>query len=254
MAAETQSKLATDTLSRYQQLRSRHSVTPHELDQIQAQSAAAQAEQQTAAAQVAVAEAALAAQQANAADAVLAAPFDGVVTRRFADPGSLAVPGSPILHMQSKDRAEVQFALPEESLSVLRAGSSIEVLVGDSEPPVKALVTNISPAGDVASHSFLVKATLPANRQWNTGTVVNVMLPSTQSGLNLWVPSTALIQQGGLDGVLVLRSDNRAEVRYVALGRKTADGMQVLTGLQAGDRILTHGDLALAGRTIEVRP
>jgi RND family efflux transporter MFP subunit len=253
-AAETQSKLAADNLARYQQLRAHHSVTPHELDQIQAQSATAQAEQQTAAAQVAVAEAALAVQQANAADTVLVAPFDGVVTRRFADPGALAVPGSPILHMQLRDRAEVQFSLPEASLSSLRPGSSIEVFVGDNERSVKAPVTNISPSGDVASHSFLVKAALPADKQWNTGTVVNVSLPSAQPGLNLWVPSTALIEQGGLDGVLVLRSDNRAEVRYVALGRKTADDVQVLTGLQAGDRILTHGDLALAGRTIEVRP
>jgi RND family efflux transporter MFP subunit len=253
-AAETQSKLAADTLARYQQLRSRHSVTPHELDQIQAQSAAAQAEKQTAAAQVAVAEASLAAQRANAADSLLVAPFDGVVTRRFADPGSLAVPGSPILHMQSRDRAEVQFSLPEDSMRSLRPGSSVEVLAGDSDSSVKAVVSNISPSGDIASHSFLVKATLPASKQWNTGTVVSVLLPSTQSGASLWVPSTSLIQQGGLDGVLVLRSDNRAEVRYVTLSRKTADSAQVLTGLQAGDRILTHGDLALAGRTIEVHP
>ena len=253
-AAETQSKLAADTLARYQQLRSRHSVTPHELDQIQAQSAAAQAERQTAAAQVASAEAALGVQRANAADTVLVAPFDGVVTRRFADPGSLAVPGSPILHMQSSDHAEVQFSLPEDSLSSLRPGASIEVLAGDSEPSIKALVRNISPSGDLASHSFLVKATLPAIKQWNTGTVINILLPSTQSGLSLSVPTTALIQQGGLDGVLVLRSDNRAEIRYVTLGRRAADTVQALTGLQAGDRVLAHGDLALAGRTIEVRP
>jgi len=252
IAAETQSKLAADTLARYQQLRARHSVTPHELDQIQAEHAAAQAQQQTAAAQVAVAEAGLAVQRANAADAVLVAPFDGVVTRRFADPGGLAVPGSPLLHIQSSDRAEVQFSLPEDSLGSLRPGSSIEVATGDSKPPVKAVVTNISPAGDVASHSFLVRATLPTSEKWNTGTVVNVLLPSTQSVPSLWVPSTALIQQGGLDGVLVLRADNRAEVRYITLGRKTADSVQLLTGLQAGDRILTHGDLALAGRTIEV--
>jgi len=254
IAAETQSKLAADTLARYQQLRSRHSVTPHELDQIQAEHVAAQAQQETAAAQVAVAEAALAVQRANAADAVLVASFDGVVTRRFADPGALAVPGSPLLHVQASDRAEVQFSLPEDSLGSLRPGSSIEVFAGDSGSSVKALVSNISPAGDVASHSFLVKATLPANEKWNTGTVVSVLLPSTQSGLTLWVPSTALIQQGGLDGVLVLRSDNRTEVRYVTLGRKTADSVQVLTGLQTGDRILTHGDLTLAGRTIEVHP
>jgi RND family efflux transporter MFP subunit len=253
-AAETQSKLAADTLARYQQLQSRHSVTPHELDQIQAQSVAAQAEQQTAAAQVAVAEAALAAQRANAADAVLVAPFDGVVTRRSADPGSLAVPGSPILHVQSTDRAEVQFSLPENSLSSMHPGSSIEVIAENNEPSIKAIVTNISPAGDVASRSFLVKATLPVKTQWNTGTVVNVLLPSTQSEMSLWVPLSALIQQGGLDGVLVLRSENRAEVRYVTLGRKTGDSVQVLTGLQPADRILTHGDLTLAGRTIEVHP
>ena len=52
-------------------------------------------------------------------------------------------------------------------------------------------------------------------------------------------------------------ADNRAEMRYVTVKRRNSDAAQtltVLTGLKEGDRILARGDLALAGRSIEVRP
>lgn len=250
-AAQIQAKLAADTLGRYHQLSEHHSVTPHELDEMQAQNAAADAQQQTAKAQVAAAEAALAVQHANAADAVLTAPFDGVVTQRFADPGALAVPGSPILHIQSAGRSEVQFSIPVESLTVLHAGSSVEVRYQNET--MNAIISSISPAGDAASHSFLVKAALPATTKWNAGTIVNVLIPSPKPTSILAIPASALVQQGGLDAVLVLTSDNHAEVRYVTLGQKTEDAVQVLTGLKTGDRVLAQGHLDIAGRAIEVR-
>jgi RND family efflux transporter MFP subunit len=253
-AATTQSKLATDTLARYLQLRARHSVTPHELDQMEAQSAAAQADQQTAVAQVAAVRASLAVQRANAADAILCAPFDGVVTQRFADPGTLAVPGMPILHIQAAGQEEVDFSIPEEILHTLHLGSRVPVVLASAASPIEASVTNLSPAGNAASHSFLVKATLPESNSLHVGSVVSVLLPATKSYSSITVPTTALIEQGGLDAVLALNGENRAEVRYITVGRNTGNTVEVLNGLQAGNRILLHGTLSLAGRVIEAQP
>jgi RND family efflux transporter MFP subunit len=250
-AATTQSKLATDTLARYLQLRARHSVTPHELDQMEAQSAAAQADQQTAVAQVAAVRASLAVQRANAADAILCSPFDGVVTQRFADPGTLAVPGMPILHIQAAGQEEVDFSVPEEILHTLHLGSRVPIALAS---PIEARVTNISPAGNAASHSFLVKATLPESNTLHVGSVVSVLLPATKSYSSITVPTTALIEQGGLDAVLALNGENRAEVRYITVGRNRGNTVEVLSGLQAGNWILLHGTLSLAGRVIEAQP
>jgi len=253
-AARIQAKLTADTWIRYQQLRERHSVTPYELEQMQAQSAAAEAQQKTAAAQVSVAREALAVQRAHAGDAILVAPFDGIVTQRLADPGTLAIPGVPILHMQSTGQTEVWFALPDTSARIVLPGKQLEVSLGSDNSVVKATVTAISPAGDASSHSFSVKASLPQSAPWNTGTVVSISLPLPHPEPAIFVPSNALTQQGGLTAVLVVRDDHHAEVRYVAVGRKSGDQVQVLSGLKSGERILALGNLASAGRIIEVRP
>jgi RND family efflux transporter MFP subunit len=251
-ASTTQARLASDTLGRYAQLRERHSVTPYELDQMKTQNASAQAQQQSAAAQVTAAQATVTAQRANASDAVLYAPFDGVVTRRMVDPGAMAAPGVPLLHLQSTGEREVEFSVPDAFLEALRVGSTIAVAM-DGASSTQAKITNISPAGDAGSHSFLVKAELPSASDWSVGAVVQVMLPSARSANGLFVPSQSIVHQGGLDAVLVVTPDARAEVRYVTLGREHNEEMEILTGLHAGERVIQHGDLSLAGRKIEVR-
>lgn len=251
-AAAAQASLAADTLGRYAQLREHHSVTPFELEQVRSQSAAAIAQQQSAAAQVSVARAATAAQRANAADASLYAPFDGVVTRRMIDPGAMAAPGSPLLHLQSLGQADVEFAAPDTLSESLRVGTTIPASNGTNA--VTATVTNVSPAADSTTHSFLVKADLPRSVAWSVGSVVQVQLHSSSPVRTLAIPRRAIVQQGGLDAVLVVDGDNRATVRYITLGPTVGDFVQILTGLQSGDRILATGNLALAGKKIEVRP
>ena len=251
--ASSQEQLAADTLGRYAQLRQRHSVTPFELDQIKTQASTASAQQQGAESQVAAARAMLTAQRANAADAFLYAPFDGVVTRRMVDQGAMATPGMALLHVESADDFEVEFSAPEDIPSSLKIGADVPVAM-DGGGRFQARITNISPAGDAGSHSFVVKAALPHSVTWNTGTVVQVLLPSGHKLSRIVVPSQAIVQQGGLDAVLIATPDGHAQVQYVTLGVSSANQTDILSGLRQGDRVLVHGDLGLAGRSIEVQP
>ncbi len=251
--ASDQEKLAADTLQRYAQLRQRHSVTPYELDQVQEQAAAAQAQHQGAEAQVAVAKSTLAARQANDSDAAIYAPFDGVVTRRMVDPGAMATPGVPLLHVQSTGNFEVEFSVPEDLIGSLRIGAGVPVAL-DGGRPLQATIATISPAGDATSHSFVVKAALPPSASWSTGTVVEILLASGARAASISVPVRTIVQQGGLDAVLIATPDSRAQVRYVTLGAAVGNQTQILTGLRSGDRVITQGGLGLAGRNIEVLP
>ncbi len=252
-AAAAQANLAADTLNRYAQLRERHSVTAHELDQVKAQSAAALAQQQSAAALVSAARAAVAVQRANASDAVLYAPFDGVVVSRTVDPGAMAAPGVPLLHLQSSGSYDVEFSVPDTLLSGIHVGSQLSV--GDGlGASATATIATIAPAGDASAHSFLIKASLPASSVWKAGTVVQLALSTQQNATSVLVPSVAIVHQGGLDAVLVVGANQIASVRYVTLGDVAGPSIAVLTGLRAGDRILSPGDLSNAGRRIEVRP
>ncbi|MDE3103628.1 MAG: efflux RND transporter periplasmic adaptor subunit [Acidobacteriota bacterium] len=252
-AATAQAQLAAQNLARYQQLRERRSVTAYELDQVRSQSEASQAQQQSAAAQVTAAQSALAAQRANADDTILKAPFDGVVARRLVDPGAMAAPGAPLLHLQTTGELDVEFQVNASMLSTLRPGSKLKMVAEDGATYTGA-VTTLSPAGDASAHAFLVKAAIASSPALHTGDVIQVQLPSAGAAQPLTVPESALVQQGGLDAVLLVAGDGRAGVRYVTLGRHAAGMVEVLSGLHAGDRVLRQGSLELAGREVEVRP
>lgn len=251
-ATRSQAQLAADTLARYTQLREHHSVTPYELDQIKAQSVAADAQQRSANAQVIAARQAVSMQRAGAADAILRAPFDGVVTRRLVDPGAMATPGAPLLQLQSVGDNEVAFSAPAASLHDLHPGGMLPVSV-DGGQSVRVQIREIAPDSDAGSHSFAVKATLPKGVSWPVGTIVQILLPSAQRALPT-LPTNAIVQQGGLDAVVLIDADGRAAVHYVTVGSTTGDTAQILSGVKPGDRILAHGDLSLAGKKIEVRP
>jgi RND family efflux transporter MFP subunit len=252
-AATAQATLAAATSARYAQLRERHSVTPYELDQMKEQNVTAQAQQQNAEALVSAARYALVIQQANAADASLYAPFDGVVTSRLVDPGAMAAPGVPLLRLQSSGATEVEFSAPESLLDSLHVGSNLAVSLSNGSPR-EARVATIAPAGDAASHSFLIKATLPASSVWRSGTVVQISLPSQRAATRTFIPSRAVIQQGGLDAVMAIDTKGQATVRYVTLGATSETQTEVLTGIRPGDRLLLDGTLSFAGKKVEVLP
>jgi RND family efflux transporter MFP subunit len=166
----------------------------------------------------------------------------------------MAAPGVPILHLQSSGAADVQFTVPDTLIGSIHPGQHLDVSAGSDSSSTTATVSSLSPAGDVSSHSFLVKASMPRSASWQTGTIVTVTLPVAHAEPAIFIPQSALVSQGGLTAVLFLREDRHAEVRYVTVGRTSSGKVQVLTGLVSGDRILSKGDLSLSGRLIEVRP
>ncbi len=252
--ATAQAQLAADTLSRYSQLRERRSVTPYELDQKKTERLTALDVQQAAAARVAAARGALASKQADAADAVVRAPFDGFVTRRLVDPGILATPGTPLLHLQSSGQLELVFNIPEMSLHTLRVGSVVAVASDPHAASVSAVVTEIAPAADPTSHSFFVRAKLPLSANRQPGTVLQVLLPEQAPASSMFIPDPSIVHQGGLDAVLIVGTGQRAAVRYVTLGRTQGSAIEVLTGLHAAERIILEPSLEMAGKRVEVLP
>jgi RND family efflux transporter MFP subunit len=251
-AASAGAALAAVNLARYAQLRERHSVTPYELDQYREQSEAAAAEAQRSKAEMDAAKSALQAQQANAADAILYAPFDGVVAKRLVDPGAMATPGAPLLYLQSTGALDVVFAVPVSSADSVRVGTSVSISNGTGAG-MQARVTSIDPGGDAGSHSFMVKAVLPEASTLRAGTVVQVAVPSSRTTDQILLPETAIVHQGGLDAVIVVDATGMASVRYVTLGTVQGAMTEILTGVHAGERIVRNGDINLAGKRIEVR-
>lgn len=155
----------------------------------------------------------------------------------------------------------VGFALPQGELPAVRAAlaaGAVEVAAqptGDDGPPEKGQVTFFDNQVDAATGTIAVKATFPnaAERLW-PGQFVNVAITLRVEPEALVVPQAAV--QIGQDGtyVFVIKPDNTVEMRPVTVSR-TIDGRSVVAkGLEAGERVVTDGQLRLSnGSKVEVK-
>ena len=107
-AAESEYSLAEATFKRYQDLYNKKSVSPQEFDEVTARERATSARRALAQAGLAQAQAALAQAQTTLGYTRVRAPFDGVITEKRADPGTLASPGMPLLVVEDQRRFRLE--------------------------------------------------------------------------------------------------------------------------------------------------
>ncbi len=241
--AEAAKLLAEKTWERYRALFEEKVVTAQEYDEAEARRAMAAREHQRALerkAQTAARIERTAAEVSGARTMLghtrVTAPFAGVVTQRRADAGSMAVPGVPIVVLEEAGRYRIEAAVPERWLGAVRAGTRAEALL-DSLPgkAFRVAVSEVVPAVDPATRTFLVKADLTAPGL-RTGQSGRLRFPAGRERI-LSVPREAVVRAGGLDGVFLLSPDNVARLALVTTGQPLDGRVEILSGLSAGDRV-----------------
>jgi RND family efflux transporter MFP subunit len=253
-ASEADFTLADATFKRYQTLYDRKSVSPQEFDEIKARYQAAQARREMARAGRAQAKAAL--QQARTALSYthILAPFDGLITEKKADVGTLATPGMPIFTVEDLRRYRLEATVNETDLRYVRQGEPVSVLIdalGDRE--LKGKVTEIVPAANPESRSFLVKVELPSDPALRSGLFGRAQFTRGERA-GLLIPRTAVVERGQLQGIYVVDLNRIAGLRYITLGKPAAQQVEVLAGLQAGETLISDpGSRELSGKKIESR-
>ncbi len=253
-ASDSDYALAEATFKRYQTLYDKKSVSPQEFDEIKARYQATQARREMARAGQAQAKAAL--QQARTALSYthILAPFDGLVTEKKADVGTLASPGMPIFTVEDLRRYRLEATVNETDLRYVRMGQQAPVLVdalGDRE--LKGKVVEIVPAADSASRSFLVKLEIPSDPALRSGLFGRAEFARGERSA-LLIPRTAVVERGQLQGIYVLDQNKIAGLRYITLGKPSSGQVEVLAGLQAGETLIADPDgRELSGKKIESR-
>ncbi len=250
-AADSSLALAEATLKRYQQLYEKKSVSPQEFDEIKARYQAAGARRDMTRAREAQAKAALTQARTLLGYTRIRAPFAGVVTERKADPGTLASPGMIIFTMEDTRSYRLEVAVDESDIHLVRVGQSVPVLLdalGNTE--LSGKVVQIVPAADPASRSFLVKVGLPFDARLRSGLFGRARIPRGERSA-LVIPRAAILERGQLQAVYVIGVNRVAELRYVTLGKITGQQVEVLSGLQDGEKLVAAPeDRELGGKEI----
>lgn len=257
-AAKANLDLAQTTFQRMRQLAAQKSISSQELDEASARLKASQANYDMIRSRRAQinSKAATVEQEIRAAQIMrdyssLAAPFSGVVISRTVEPGNLATPGAPLLTIEQDGLYRLEASVDESKLASVRVGQAVEVVL-EAGRKLNARVSEIVPAVDSASRTYIVKLDLPAVPNLRTGMFGRAIFPlGTQKVVA--IPLAALMERGQLQSVFVVEN-GLAHTRLVTTGRRTSDAAEVLSGLNAGETIIRPVPAGLQdGARVEVR-
>jgi len=247
------------TFKRMNELYGKRSISDQEFDEASAKVKAAQAAYEIARAKRTQLDAKLAQadQEAQATKvtrsyAEVQAPFAGLVTAKSVDPGNLAVPGAPLLTIE-RDGYRLEASVEESRLGTIRAGQPVAVTLDGINRSFDARVSEIVPAVDAASRAYIVKIDLPSTPALRSGLFGRAMF-QIGSRSPLTIPAGAAIERGQLQSVFAV-DNGVARTRLVTLGEKLKDQVEVLSGLNAGDKVIFPAPQDLSeGSRVEVRP
>jgi RND family efflux transporter MFP subunit len=219
---------------------------------LQNQQAATRAELDVAESRHLASQAALAEAKAMLSYIEVLAPFDGVVARKMADVGDLAAPGKPLVEVEDPSNLQVEASVPELIASKVRADMTMPVRLGHSSDLVAGKVTEVSPVADPVSRTFRVKLDLPPNSGALSGQFARLFVPLGETS-SLYIPASAVTRRGQLDIVFVVE-DGKAWLHLVKIGRRLGGEVEVLSGLDSGDKVIVEGgNLLVDGQPVEIK-
>ena len=249
-AAKADAELARATLERSRTLRASDYSSAAELD-------ASDARAKQTVANVAML-------QATIAKKTIRAPFDGRVAIRQVELGQVLSPGTLIASLQSIQPIHVDFWLPQQALTDLAPGMKVRLRT-DVFPQQswEGAVTTINPEVDVSTRNVRVRGTLPnPDGRLRPGMFANVDVISPEKRPVLVIPATAVIYAPYGDSVFALEEKKNpagqatlvARQKFVRLGERRGDLVAVVSGLTAGETVVSSGAFKLRnGATVVVR-
>ena len=205
-------------------------------------------------ANVQVLEAKLALAEARLSKLEIRAPFSGIVGIRTVSVGDYVKDGTDLVNLEDISSVKVDFRVPERYVDQVQKGQAIEVTV-DALPgrPFRARVDAIDPQVDSSGRSALLRGRIDNQEsKLKPGMFARVRLILAERDNALVVPEEAIVPQG--DKFVVWKIvDNKAVRTEVKTGLRRAAKVEIVQGLQAGDLVVTAGQVRLSKDGTPVR-
>jgi membrane fusion protein (multidrug efflux system) len=248
-SARADAELARATLARTAELRRGEANAVADLD-----AARARAKQ---------AEAAVENLRAVIAKKSIRAPFDGRVAMRQVSLGQILTPGTPIASLQQVSPIYVDFWLPQQALREVTRGERVRLRTDTFPDAVwQGEVTTVNSEVDPATRNVLVRATVPnTDGRLRPGMFGSVEVQAAERRAVLTVPVTAVIYAPYGDSVFAIEQQpgqggkavTAARQKFVRLGERRGDLVEVVSGLAAGETVVGSGGFKLRnGATVAV--
>lgn len=229
--AKAQRDLAQTQMTRLGKLAPGNAVAQTQLDE-------ARATLESASQELARADAERRSIEHDLAETEIRAPFNGVVSERFAQRGEYLQTGAAVAHLVDTERLEARVQAPLALAPQVRAGQEIQVRLKGAVQP--ANVRAVVPVGDERSRQFELRVSLPEDFAL-VGTAIEVALPESGGDIALIVPRDALVLREAHTYVMRVKADNTAEQVEVRAGAARDTLVEVTGQLSPGDKVVVRG-------------
>jgi RND family efflux transporter MFP subunit len=210
--------------ARFKSARAAHDEALQEVEQLKAQLQASEAARDLA--------------EKKLSDASIRAPFPGAVKERRVSPGEYLRVQSPVEVIVRTDQLRARLSVPEKHAGSLKVGTMVDIRVEAYPDEIfHGRLVRINPAVAQESRSFEVEALLPnPGGRLKPGFFVEATIPSELEERALTVPESTVNYRYGVYKVFVV-SSTHVEEREIKVGARQEGRMEVLEGLEAGDRV-----------------
>ncbi|SEJ43257.1 RND family efflux transporter, MFP subunit [Dyadobacter koreensis] len=185
-------------------------------------------------------------------DATVKSPISGRIVKKDIEVGEFVNAGTVLATILDVSRLKVQVMVNEKDVYQLREGQKVKVTADVlSGKTYGGQISYIAPRGN-EEHSYPVEITVANSGQLKAGTFVNVDFSQKSKEKSLQIPRVSLVESIKNPYVYVV-NQNVAQQRKLTIGRELGDNIEVLSGLQPGDQVVTTGQLNLTnGKPVQI--
>jgi len=184
--------------------------------------------------------------QAQINYATVKSPSNGIVASQNIDVGEVAAAGVPVISIVDTQVLKMKSTVTQDELPLFPIGKEVDLTV-DSFPDdkFKGAITSLGPVAVSTGEVFPVEISVKNNGNLKAGLSAHASVAARAKGIV--VPVSAIIQDSGNNYVFVIK-DNRAERRIVKTGLKNDQVIQILNGLDKGERVAVTNVNSLTDR------
>ncbi len=187
---------------------------------------------------------------------IIKAPFNGYIVNKFFEQGDITAPGRPIMIVESFNKFKVKAQVPADEINLFSKESNVKAYIDAvSSEPFIGKVQEINPGGNSYSKQFEVQILLDgtgvADSKIMSGMYARVVLENKTKPV-IAINKNYLVRRGQLVGVYSVSNRNEALLRWVRLGKTIGNKVEILSGLSAGETVITDKDKIKDGQKIEV--
>lgn len=213
------------------------------INELKAKEVSAQAEYDKASAELEVARAEAQLREVELEKTRVRAPFDGVVGARLVSPGERVRRSTRLVRIDAVDRLQLVFAVPEIGVPFVHTGMPVKISVKPfPEIRFDGEVFFVSPTLDASTRRLTLKAWVPnPGRKLQPGLFANLEVELAERPNALVVPDSAILVDQTGSFVWRIGEDGKAMRAPIEIGLRKAARVEIASGLEAGDRIVSAG-------------